>query len=119
MMQNGLSSTRTLDLASSLGVGSTVNRSGGDASTDDYNLRSVLTIAFQFPYEVHLQDSIAAMARQYVRSIVSAIQRVSMAITRSQPGHGIGQKLVPGSPEAVTLARWICQSYKYVKVVFA
>ncbi|KAJ8504596.1 hypothetical protein OPV22_005482 [Ensete ventricosum] len=110
---NGLSSTRTLDLASSLGVGSTVNRSAGDASTDDYNLRSVLTIAFQFPYEVHLQDSIAAMARQYVRSIVSAIQRVSMAITRSRPGHTIGQKLVPGSPEAVTLARWICQSYNY------
>ncbi|WOL16730.1 homeobox-leucine zipper protein HOX9 [Canna indica] len=108
---NGLPSTRTLDLASSLEVGATVNRSAGDTSTE--NLRSVLTIAFQFPYEAHLQDSIAAMARQYVRSIVSAVQRVSMAITRSQPGHSIGQKLVPGSPEAATLARWICRSYNY------
>ncbi|KAG1353907.1 homeobox-leucine zipper protein HOX9 [Cocos nucifera] len=102
----GLASSRTLDLASSLEVGSATNRCAGDTSTNDHNLRSVLTIAFQFPYEVNLQDSVAAMARQYVRSIVSAVQRVSMALSPSRPGLDIGQKLLPGSPEAVTLARY-------------
>nr|XP_010920424.1 homeobox-leucine zipper protein HOX9 isoform X4 [Elaeis guineensis] len=113
MKSEGLASSRTLDLASSLEVGSATNRCAGDTSTNDHSLRSVLTIAFQFPYEVNLQDSVAAMARQYVRSIVSAVQRVSMALSPSRPGLHVGQKLLPGSPEAVTLARWICQSYNY------
>jgi len=111
-MQDGPNSSRTLDLTSSLGVGSAANRTGGETSPSDYNLRSVLTIAFQFPYELHLEESVAAMARQYVRSIVSAVQRVAMAISPSRLGLDSGDKLLPGSPEAVTLARWICQSYK-------
>uniref|UniRef100_A0A0E0EZ02 Homeobox domain-containing protein n=1 Tax=Oryza meridionalis TaxID=40149 RepID=A0A0E0EZ02_9ORYZ len=85
----------------------------GDASMDDCNLRSVLTIAFQFPYEMHLQDSVATMARQYVRSIVSSVQRVSMAISPSRSGLNAGQKIISGFPEAPTLARWICQSYQF------
>ncbi|ONK70691.1 uncharacterized protein A4U43_C04F520 [Asparagus officinalis] len=108
---DGLNSNRTLDLASSLEVGSAVNRTGGEASPSDYSLRSVLTIAFQFPYEFHLQESVAGMARQYVRNIVSAVQRVSMALAPSQLGLSSSNKLLAGSPEAVTLARWICQSY--------
>ncbi|XP_008785281.2 homeobox-leucine zipper protein HOX9-like [Phoenix dactylifera] len=109
--KDGFASCRTLDLASSLEVGSATNRSAGDKSTDGHNVRSVLTIAFQFPYELHLQDNVVAMARQYVRSIISAVQRVSMALAPSQPGLHVGQKLLPGSPEADTLAHWICQSY--------
>ncbi|VAI11598.1 unnamed protein product [Triticum turgidum subsp. durum] len=112
MLQDVVSSGRTLDLASSLEVGSTAAQASG-ASPDDCNVRSVLTIAFQFPYELHLQDSVAAMARQYVRSIVSAVQRVSIAISPSQSGINAGQRILSGLPEAATLARWICQSYHY------
>uniref|UniRef100_A0A0E0M8V0 Homeobox domain-containing protein n=1 Tax=Oryza punctata TaxID=4537 RepID=A0A0E0M8V0_ORYPU len=111
MKTDGTPAGRTLDLASSLEVGSTAQPTG-DASLDDCNLRSVLTIAFQFPYEMHLQDSVATMARQYVRSIVSSVQRVSMAISPSRSGLNAGQKIISGFPEATTLARWICQSYQ-------
>ncbi|XP_020093893.1 homeobox-leucine zipper protein HOX9-like isoform X1 [Ananas comosus] len=110
---DAITSTRTLDLASSLEVGNATQRTSTEKSPCDYSLRSVLTIAFQFPYEMHLQESIAATARQYVRSIVSAVQRVAMAIAPSRPGSDVGQKLLPGSPEASTLAHWICQSYHY------
>ncbi|KAJ1694057.1 hypothetical protein LUZ63_010755 [Rhynchospora breviuscula] len=118
LKSDGLPSSRTLDLASSLEVGSTTNPNS-DASSEGCgaNSRSVLTIAFQFPYEAHVQESVAAMARQYVRGVVSAVQRVSMALTPSHPGSGRlvggGQRVLPGSPEAGTLARWICQSHNY------
>ncbi|CAD5176134.1 unnamed protein product [Musa acuminata subsp. malaccensis] len=105
--------TRTLDLASTLEVGSgATSRSVNETASTTYNLRSVLTIAFQFTYENHLRDSVAAMARQYVRSVVTSVQRVAMAIAPSRPGCQIGVKHPPGSPEAHTLARWISQSYR-------
>ncbi|KAG7026426.1 Homeobox-leucine zipper protein ATHB-14, partial [Cucurbita argyrosperma subsp. argyrosperma] len=75
---------RTLDLASTLEVGANGARSGGEADLSTYNLRSVLTIAFQFTFENHLQENVAAMARQYVRSVVGSVQRVAMAIAPSQ-----------------------------------
>ncbi|XP_023518237.1 homeobox-leucine zipper protein ATHB-14 [Cucurbita pepo subsp. pepo] len=103
---------RTLDLASTLEVGANGARSGGEADLSTYNLRSVLTIAFQFTYENHLQENVAAMARQYVRSVVGSVQRVAMAIAPSQLSSNIGIKPLPGSPEALTLARWICRSYR-------
>ncbi|XP_039128931.1 homeobox-leucine zipper protein HOX9 [Dioscorea cayenensis subsp. rotundata] len=109
---DNLSANRTLDLASSLDVGSASNQLCGDTSNTPSS-RSVLTIAFQFPYEVHLLDSVAVMARQYVRSIVSAVQRVSLAISPSQHGLNMGRSLSLGSPEAHTLSTWICQSYTY------
>ncbi|MED6135065.1 Homeobox-leucine zipper protein ATHB-14 [Stylosanthes scabra] len=102
--------TRTLDLASTLEVGSGNARAAGEA--DGYNLRSVLTIAFQFTFENHLRDSVAAMARQYVRSVVGSVQRVAMAIAPSRVGTQLGPKSLPGSPEALTLARWISRSYR-------
>ncbi|MCL7029863.1 hypothetical protein MKW94_008712 [Papaver nudicaule] len=106
-------SHRTLDLASSLEVGLPTNRGTGDASRNTSNMRSVLTIAFQFPFEYHLREDVATMARQYVRSVLSSVQRVAMAIAPSGPGPLLGPKLSPGSPEALTLAHWICQSYSY------
>ncbi|KAF6166216.1 hypothetical protein GIB67_031000 [Kingdonia uniflora] len=112
---------RTLDLASSLEVGSTANRVTGETSPNSGNTRSVLTIAFQFPFENHLQDSVATMARQYVLSVISSVQRVAMAISPSGVGTHLGPKLSPNSPEAPTLAHWICQSYRQVlnrKAVF-
>lgn len=107
---DNLTSNRTLDLAASLEAGTGTNQSDGDTTL---NVRSILTIAFQFPYEVHFQDSVAAMAGQYVRSIVSAVQRVSMAISPSRLDLNSGQKLLRCSPEAVTLADWIFRSYNF------
>ncbi|GAB2239123.1 hypothetical protein Droror1_Dr00025036 [Drosera rotundifolia] len=57
---------RTLDLTSSLDIGPSTSAGAADASSSSTS-RSVLTIAFQFPFESSLQDSFANMARQYVR----------------------------------------------------
>ncbi|KAM7279459.1 hypothetical protein ACFE04_006593 [Oxalis oulophora] len=102
---------RTLDLTSSLEVGPTTNNATGETSTG--HARSVLTIAFQFPFESNLQNNVATMARQYVRSVISSVQRVALAISPSGISPALGSKLSPGSPEALTLANWICQSYRY------
>ncbi|XP_037443286.1 homeobox-leucine zipper protein HOX32-like [Triticum dicoccoides] len=106
------SATRTLDLASTLEVGPGGTRAPSDASSTS-NTRSVLTIAFQFSYENHLRESVAAMARQYVRTVVASVQRVAMAIAPSRPGGQLEMKNPPGSPEAHTLARWIGRSYRF------
>ncbi|XP_077253799.1 homeobox-leucine zipper protein HOX32-like [Tasmannia lanceolata] len=104
--------SRTLDLASALeGPGGA--RPTGETASNGYNLRSVLTIAFQFTFENHLRDNVAAMARQYVRSVVASVQRVAMAIAPSRLSLHAGPKPPPGSPEAITLARWICRSYRF------
>ncbi|XVF26360.1 hypothetical protein REPUB_Repub14bG0009200 [Reevesia pubescens] len=109
---DGPRATRTLDLASTLEVGPGGNRLAGDGEPNNYNLRSVLTIAFQFTFENHLRDNVAAMARQYVRSVVGSVQRVAMAIAPSRLNSDMGPEPLPGSPEALTLARWICRSYR-------
>ncbi|XP_050223730.1 homeobox-leucine zipper protein ATHB-14-like [Mercurialis annua] len=109
---DGPTATRTLDLASTLEVGAGGARPSSEADANNYNLRSVLTIAFQFTFENHLRDNVAAMARQYVRSVMGSVQRVAMAISPSRLSSGIGPKSLPGSPEAVTLARWIYRSYR-------
>lgn len=113
MIQDGHGTTRTLDLASALEVGHGGARCAGEADASSQNLRSVLTIAFQFTFESHYQDSVAAMARQYVRSIVGSVQRVAMAIAPSRLSSHLVPKPLPGSPEAATLARWIFRSYGY------
>ncbi|KAK2980560.1 hypothetical protein RJ640_006053 [Escallonia rubra] len=112
-VQDTLTTHRTLDLTSSLEVGPATNQTTADKSSS-YNLRSVLTIAFQFPFENNLPDNVATMARQYVRSVIASVQRVAMAISPSGLGPTAGPKLSPGSPEALTLANWICQSYRQV-----
>ncbi|KAL6500600.1 Homeobox-leucine zipper protein ATHB-14 [Orobanche hederae] len=104
--------TRTLDLASALDVGHGGARPAGEADTSNHSVRSVLTIAFQFTFENPYRDSVAAMARQYVRSIVGSVQRVAMAIApTSHLDSSMVPKPLPVSPEAVTLARWICRSF--------
>lgn len=76
----------------------------------------MITIAFQFAFEMHLQENVASMARQYVRSIIGSVQRVALALSPSRFGPQSGVRPPPGSPEALTLARWICQSYRYVNL---
>nr|DAA05766.1 TPA_inf: class III HD-Zip protein REV1 [Lotus japonicus] len=107
-----MTTNKTLNLTSGLEVGASTNHTAGDASSC-HNNRSVLTIAFQFPFESSLQDNVAVMARQYVRSVISSVQTVSMAISPSGTNPAAGAKLSVGSPEALTLARWVCQSYSY------
>ncbi|KAL5771870.1 hypothetical protein ACOSP7_011479 [Xanthoceras sorbifolium] len=109
---DGPAATRTLDLASALEVGSGATRAVGETELNNYTSRSVLTIAFQFTFENHLRDNVASMARQYVRSVVGSVQRVAMAIAPSRLSSHVGPKPLPGSPEALTLARWICRSYR-------
>lgn len=110
-MQDTVTTNRTLDLASSLEVGPAINHAANDSSAC-YNMRSVLTIAFQFPYENNQPDSVATMARQYVRSVVSSVQRVAMAISPSGVSLTAGPTVSSGAPEAQTLANWICQSHR-------
>lgn len=110
-----LTSQRTLDLTSSLEVGSGTSNTAGDTSSSQSS-RSVLTIAFQFPFESSMQDNVANMAHQYVRSVISSVQRVAMAISPSGSSPALGSRLSPGSPEALTLAHWICKSYRYLLI---
>ncbi|GAU14244.1 hypothetical protein TSUD_308040, partial [Trifolium subterraneum] len=81
LLQDAASPNRTLDLASALEVGTAGNKAGSENSGHSGNTKSVMTIAFQFAFEVHLQDNIAAMARQYVRSIVASVQRATPVFT--------------------------------------
>ncbi|KVH92992.1 Homeodomain-containing protein [Cynara cardunculus var. scolymus] len=106
------SPSRTLDLASALEVRGPGNKTSGDRSVSSGNARSVMTIAFEFAFESHMQESVAAMARQYVHSIISSVQRVASALSPSHlnPNGGIQAPL--GTPEAHTLARWISHSYR-------
>uniref|UniRef100_A0ACD5VNH2 Uncharacterized protein n=1 Tax=Avena sativa TaxID=4498 RepID=A0ACD5VNH2_AVESA len=101
----------TLDLASTLEAGTPRSRITGGTSV---NSKAVMTIAFQFAFESHLQDSVAAMARQYMRSIISSVQRIALALSSSRlVSHG-GVRLVPPlTQEAETLSRWIVQSYRF------
>ena len=113
LLQDGPKATRTLDLASTLEVGSGAAAHTANKTTcSAFNSRSVMTVAFQFTYENHLRENVAAMARQYVRSVVTSVQRVAMAIA-PRPSGQIGVEHLPqGFPEADTLARWISQSYR-------
>ncbi|KAJ0488529.1 putative transcription factor & lipid binding HD-SAD family [Helianthus annuus] len=103
------SPNRTLDLASALEVRGAGNRASGDRNVGNNCARSVMTIALEFAFESHMQESVAAMARQYVRGIISSVQRVASALSPS-PNGGLQTSL--GTPEAHTLARWICRSYR-------
>ncbi|ONK66815.1 uncharacterized protein A4U43_C06F12270 [Asparagus officinalis] len=106
------SPNRTLDLASALEVGQTKSKVGGDSAGTCGSMKSVMTIAFQFAYENNLQENVATMARQYIRKIISSVQRVALALSPSRLGCNGVLHPPPGSPEAVTLARWICNSYR-------
>ncbi|KAL0341981.1 UNVERIFIED_CONTAM: Homeobox-leucine zipper protein ATHB-15 [Sesamum calycinum] len=106
------SPNRTLDLASALETGTTGNKPSSDLSSSSGASRSVMTIAFQFAFESHMQENVASMARQYVRSIISSVQRVAIALSPSHLGPNAGLRSPLGTPEAHTLARWICRSYR-------
>lgn len=114
VIQDPTSQNRTLDLASALEVGPTGNRASGDYLSQRGSGKSVLTLAFQFAFEIHLQENVVAMAQQYLRSIISSVQRVALALSPSHLGSQGGLRPQTGTPEAHTLAQWICQSYRYL-----
>uniref|UniRef100_A0A804UFL6 START domain-containing protein n=1 Tax=Zea mays TaxID=4577 RepID=A0A804UFL6_MAIZE len=112
----------TLDLASTLEAGTPRSRTSGSggpgtAAAACAGSKAVMTIVFQFAFESHLQDSVAAMARQYVRSIVASVQRIALALSSARlvvpHGSGVSHGAPAAGPEAATLARWICQSYRF------
>lgn len=106
---------RTLDLASALEIGGSGNKLSNDQNTNNGTSRSVMTIAFEFAFESHMQESVATMSRQYVRSIISSVQRVALALSPSSHLNPNGTLQSPmGTPEAHTLARWISHSYRYL-----
>ncbi|KAG9143317.1 hypothetical protein Leryth_010230 [Lithospermum erythrorhizon] len=106
------SPNRTLDLASSLEAGAAGSKSLNDPSVSNGATRSVMTMAFEFAFESHMQENVASMARQYIRNIISSVQRVALALSPSHLGPHGGLRPPLGTPEAHTLAQWICQSYR-------
>ncbi|KAI4386996.1 hypothetical protein MLD38_004865 [Melastoma candidum] len=106
------SPNRTLDLASSLEVGSNGNKAANDSASNTSCTRSMMTIAFEFAFEIHMQEHVAAMARQYVRSIISSVQRVALALSPNAASSQAGLRMPLGTPEAQTLAHWISHSYR-------
>lgn len=110
-VQDGFGLDRTLDLASTLEGGNDLRLNGdGKSGGNSGQMRSVLTIAFQFAYEVHTRDTCAAMARQYVRTVVASVQRVAMALAPSRGAAAPRQ--VPSNPDALSLARHVLSSYR-------
>ncbi|XP_078170134.1 homeobox-leucine zipper protein HOX32-like [Carex rostrata] len=78
------------------------------------NMRSVLTIAFQFAYENNLRDRVAAMARECVTSVMASVQRIAMEISSSLIGSQIEpRQFSSASPEVHTLAQRIYSSYRF------
>ncbi|GMH15993.1 hypothetical protein Nepgr_017834 [Nepenthes gracilis] len=110
--KEGSSPKRTLDFASALEIGPAGIRLTNNHLTTDGNMRSVMTIAFQFAFDSHLQDNVASMARQYVRNIIASVQRVALALSPSNLSSHASLRSPLGTPEAHTLARWIYESYR-------
>ena len=114
IVQEASSPNRTLDLASALEIGPSGNKTSNDYTANSGSMRSVMTIAFEFAFESHMQENVASIARQYVRSIISSVQRVALALSPSNLSSHGGLRTPLGTPEANTLARWICNSYRCV-----
>ncbi|GJX53732.1 homeobox-leucine zipper protein ATHB-15-like protein [Tanacetum coccineum] len=109
-IKDGSSPNRTLDLASALEIRGSGNKISSDLNVSSGTARSVMTIAFEFVCESHMQETVAAIARQYVRNIIASVQRVASALSPNM--HLNGALHAPlGTPEAHVLASWISRSY--------
>ncbi|KAI7727670.1 hypothetical protein M8C21_001126 [Ambrosia artemisiifolia] len=111
LLQDGSSPNRTLDLASALDIGGSGTKVSSYGNVASGTARSVMTIAFEFACESHMQETVAALARQYVRTVIASVQKVASALSTNVNSSGALQ--VPlGTPEAHILARWISRSYR-------
>ncbi|KAL0382667.1 UNVERIFIED_CONTAM: Homeobox-leucine zipper protein REVOLUTA [Sesamum calycinum] len=82
---------------------------------------SMLIVAFQFPSEADLQEDVAAMARQYVKSVISSVKNISLRTMSSgsnpvmhshEANPAMGLKITPESTYFADLADLMCQSYR-------
>nr|QOQ51179.1 class III HD-Zip protein [Cathaya argyrophylla] len=101
----------TLDLASMLEGGSDMDAAKTETEISSNNLRSIVTIAFQFGYETHNCDGVSVAARKYMRTVVSSVQRVAMAIA-PRVGSTPGIRNLSGTTEVMTLVKRIVGSYR-------
>jgi homeobox-leucine zipper protein len=110
MLQGGSGLSQTHDLASTLEGGPevTVHRTHETGTVSSNHLRSVLMIAFQFAYEAQTRETCAAVAHQYVCSVVASIQHVAIALAPAHPA----PRQSPTSANAAVLARHVLQSYR-------
>ncbi|KAJ0579335.1 putative class III homeodomain-leucine zipper family [Helianthus annuus] len=108
--KDGSTPNRTLDLASALEIGGSGTKLSSNHNVASGTARSVMTIAFEFACESHMQETVATIARQYVRSIISSVQRVASALSPNMNHNGPLHAPL-GTPEAHILARWISRSY--------
>ncbi|EFJ14784.1 hypothetical protein SELMODRAFT_180804 [Selaginella moellendorffii] len=111
-LDNGLDASalsRTLDLTSTLEGSADGGKFPDDFSGSGGNMRSVLTMAFQFVFEAHNREEIIASARQYVRNVMVSVQSIAMALASyrlSPPQQG------PKQQEAKIFALQIMRSYR-------
>ncbi|XLS93734.1 hypothetical protein HN51_069742, partial [Arachis hypogaea] len=77
--KDSVTASKTLDLTSGFEVGPTTN--GACDAVSCHSARSVLTIAFQFPFDSSLQDNVAVMACQYICSVISSVQRLAQTLS--------------------------------------
>ncbi|KAJ7297112.1 hypothetical protein O6H91_Y079400 [Diphasiastrum complanatum] len=103
---DGYGLSRTLDLASTL-EGGTETGKLSDTVGSACHLRSVLTMAFQFVFEAHNREEVAASARQYVRNVMVSVQGVAMALAPFRQGPQFGPRA-----ETLVLAHRILRSYR-------
>ncbi|KAL0303156.1 UNVERIFIED_CONTAM: Homeobox-leucine zipper protein REVOLUTA [Sesamum radiatum] len=109
---------------SSANMNSTGPSNTTDVGTAASNPSSVLILAFQFPFDTHLQDKVASVARKYVQHVISYVKNISLEAmpsgsnpeansNTSDPATGL--MIAPDSTYAATLANLICQSYRQIE----
>ncbi|KAI3458978.1 hypothetical protein Pfo_015641 [Paulownia fortunei] len=129
---------RIILLGSNTGSWSSANMALTEASnTSDVGAavscpHSMLILAFQFPFDTHLQEDAASMAWNYVQHVISSVKSISleampsgsipeieampsgsnpvMNSTEANPATGL--MIAPDSTYAVNLANLIYQSYR-------
>nr|AWD38918.1 class III homeodomain-leucine zipper protein [Ceratopteris pteridoides] len=119
----GGSSVLTLELAS--GLETTACKRGSESPDNmlsDNTSRSVLSMAFQFNIDIEMENSMAEMAKQYMRKVMSTLQRVALILVPPSPNLLLvpSNKPCSQSPTSAnnhregskTIAHWICRSYK-------
>lgn len=91
------------------------------------NPATVLIIAFQFPFQAHLIEEVEAMARDYVRHVISSVKKISLEamLAGSNPETSATEEnlamefnFTSESDFAVNLINSMCQSYRQVKYYF-
>lgn len=100
----------TLDLASTLEAGSESNSIPSCITRTTHELKSVLTIAFQYMYDVESREIVALKAQRHMQALVDFVQHaaISLCLPRlssiMDPLRGV---------EALVLVQQIADSYRF------